>query len=100
MNEEEFDWNKHMRVFTHEVAVQVRKNVTRQDVLLSLLKDDEIAFKLGDGSMGMFKVNEKFDRKELIKLLLTEPIMERAKQIKKEKLKPSQLTENIKEGRK
>lgn len=94
MNEEEleFDWNKHMKVFTHEVAVQVRKNVTRQDVLLSLLQDDEIAFKLGDGSTAIFKISEKFDRKELLRLILTEPIMERAKKIKKEKLKLSKKT--------
>ena len=43
--EEPFDWNKHMKVFTHEVMVKVKKNVTRNDVIASLINEGDFIFK-------------------------------------------------------
>jgi len=99
---EEFDWNKHMKVFTQEVAVKVRSNVTRHDVLMSLLQDDEIAFKLGTGHRAILKVSAKFSRKDLMKIIINDPIMERAKEMQVEKEKLQEITaktEKLEEGK-
>lgn len=83
MIEETFDWNKHMKVFIHEVGVKVKKNVTRQDVLLSLLNEDEIAFKIKGGGHAILQINKNY-KKNIIKLLIEEPIQKRVKEMKEE----------------
>ena len=81
MIDEEFDWNKHMKVFTQEVGVKVKKNVTRQDVLLSLLNDDEIAFKIKDGGHFILQLNKNWAKKDVLDTLIINPIKERAKKL-------------------
>ena len=44
MEEESTDWFKFIRVFNLNVDVKVRKEVTRHDILLSLLDENEIVF--------------------------------------------------------
>lgn len=65
--DEEFDWNKHMKVFTHEVAVKVKKNVTKDDVLLSLLEDGDFIFKNDNGhtKMNLSHLKGKSSKEEI-----------------------------------
>ena len=82
MKDEEFDWNKHMKVFTEEVSVKVQKNVTREDVILSLVKDDEIVFKIKDQGHFILGLNKNWAKKEVLDVLIIDPIKKRAKELR------------------
>ena len=76
------DWNKYVKVFNLDVGVQVKKEVTKADVILSLLDEGEIAFKGKKGGMFVLKINDKWDMK-LIKTLIEKPLEEELESLKK-----------------
>ena len=80
-NKERMDWNKFVKVFTLDVDVSVKKEVTRADVILSLLNDNEIAFKGKTGGTFVIKTNDDWSI-DVINTLVIKPIL---KDIGKEK---------------
>ncbi len=68
MNRDE--WNKFVKVFTLDVDVSVKKEVSKADVILSLLDENEIAF---NGKNGKFviKISDKMDAESVDKLILS-----------------------------
>jgi hypothetical protein len=62
MNKE--NWDKFCQVFDLDVKVSVPKKVTRQDIILTLLSDGEIAFKSKKGSF-ILQINKHWDYKTL-----------------------------------
>lgn len=69
------DWNKFVKVFSLDVDVTVKKEVTKADVILSLLDEGEIAFRGKKGNMFVMKVTDKWDLDLLEKVILN-PIKE------------------------
>ena len=66
-------WNKFVKVFNLDVDVTVQKEVTKADVILSLLDEGEIAFKGKRGHCFVMKTNDEWDI-ELIKKVVLKPI--------------------------
>lgn len=72
------DWDKFVKVFNLDVDVQVRKEVSKADVILSLLRENEIAFKGAKGNTFVIQINKDWDLKT-IKQLILNPIQEELK---------------------
>jgi len=68
MNAEE--WNKFCNVFNLDVEVKVKKQVTRSDILMTLVNEGEFVFKGDDGSWTQMDLNKLKGKttKEQIKL--------------------------------
>ena len=85
------DWNKFVKVFNLDVDVTVKKEVTRADVILSLLNDDEIAFKSKNGTF-LIKIDERYTL-DMIRQLILNPVenhleyLKELNQPRKEKIK-------------
>ena len=68
MNAEE--WNKFCNVFNLDVEAKVKKQVTRSDILMTLVNEGEFVFKGDDGSWTQMDLNKLKGKttKEQIKL--------------------------------
>lgn len=69
------EWNKYVKVFNLDVDVTVKKEVTKQDVILSLLDEGEVAFKGFRGEQFIMKINNKFNL-ELLEQIIWTPVKE------------------------
>ncbi len=69
------DWNKFVKVFNLDVDVQVKKEVSKADVILSLLDEGEIAFNGGRKGKFVLKINESWNFK-MLKTLIWDSIRE------------------------
>lgn len=90
MNSEE--WNKFCSVFNLDVEVKVRKEVTRSDILQTLLNEGEFVFKSGKNGwtqISLEKLKGKLDKKQI---KLYEDLL--WKQIEGYLLKPKKVLKN------
>jgi len=69
------DWNKFVKVFSLDVDVQVKKEVSKADVILSLLDEGEIAFNGGKKGNFVLKINGAWTF-EILKTLVWDSIRE------------------------
>ena len=79
------DWNKFVKVFNLDVNVTVKKEITKSDVILSLLDEGQLAFRGYKGNQMVFTINDKMDLK-----LLEEFLFKPMKEYLKEKKQTSQ----------
>lgn len=80
------NWNKFVKVFNLDVDVTVKKEVSKADVILSLLDDGEIAFRGFGGNQFIMKINDKFDLK-LLEQIIWKPVEEHLNKLKELKQK-------------
>ncbi len=80
MNRE--DWNKFVKVFNLDVNVTVKKNVSKNDVILALLDEGEIAFNGGEKGTFVLKINENWTF-DILKTLIWDSIRSFKKNQKK-----------------
>ena len=69
------DWNKFVKVFSLDVDVQVKKEVSKADVILSLLDEGEIAFNGGNKGTFVLKKNDAWTF-DMLKTLFWDSIRE------------------------
>jgi len=69
------DWNKFVKVFNLDVDVQVKKEVSKADVILSLLDEGEIAFNGGKKGTFVLKINDAWTF-DMLKTLVWDSIRE------------------------
>ena len=69
------DWNKFVKVFSLDVDVQVKKEVSKADVILSLLDEGEIAFNGGKKGTFVLKINDNWTF-DMLKTLIWNSIRE------------------------
>ncbi len=69
------DWNKFVKVFSLDVDVQVKKEVSKADVILSLLDEGEIAFNGGKKGKFVLKINDNWTF-DMLKTLIWDSIRE------------------------
>ena len=69
------DWNKFVKVFSLDVDVQVKKEVSKADVILSLLDEGEIAFNGGKKGTFVLKINDDWTF-DMLKTLVWDSIRE------------------------
>lgn len=86
MTEEDMDWDKYVKVFNLPINnIKVRKEVSKADVLMSLMSEGDIAFKFRNNQMVM-KI-DKIDDIKLLEDIIWKSIKEYVKLLKEEKLK-------------
>jgi hypothetical protein len=68
------DWNKFVKVFSLDVDVQVNKEVSKTDVILSLLDEGEIAFNGGKNGTFVLKINDAWTF-DMLKTLIWDSIL-------------------------
>lgn len=74
------NFHKYDAVFNLNVEVPISKKVSRNDLIMELLNEDELAFKFKDGSTACFKLDNHAI--ELIDILLVKPLKEKMEKLK------------------
>lgn len=86
MTEEDMDWDKYVKVFNLPINnIKVRKEVSKADVLMSLMSEGDIAFKFRNNQMVM-KIDKVDDIKPL-EDIIWKSVREYVRLLKEEKLK-------------
>ena len=83
--DENMDWDKYVKVFNLSINdIKVKKEVSKADVLMSLMSEGDIAIKLKRNQIVM-KI-DKIDDINLLKAIIWRPIEEYIKNKKKDTL--------------
>ena len=78
------DWDNYVKVFNLSINdIEVKKEVSKADVIMSLMSEGDIAYKFKGNQMVM-KI-DKIKDLELLKQIIWKPIEEYIKQIKEKK---------------
>lgn len=86
MTEEDMDWDKYVKVFNLPINnIKVRKEVSKADVLMSLMSEGDIAFKFRNNQMVM-KI-DKVDDIKTLEDIIWKSVREYVRLLKEEKLK-------------